>query len=151
MNLNLPRFVAARATAPRSITLKPVLAASVILLSALASAGCQSTAPATAAACGDATASTEARTADGKIIRVADDGTLEECNPAPAGGNRPGFKAVNTVCPIVDADGADESVTAEWRGKTIAFCCPTCLRQFNRMSDPQKDAMLVKATTYATP
>jgi len=95
-----------------------------------------------------ATAPTERRTADGKIIRIADDGTEEICNAAPASGNRPGVKAVNTACPIVDADGADESVTAEWRGKTIAFCCPTCLRQFNRMSDAQKDAVLVKATTY---
>lgn len=93
----------------------------------------------------------ERRTADGKIVRIADDGSEEHCNPAPAGGNRPGVKAVNTVCPIVDADGADESVTAEWRGKTIAFCCPTCLRQFNRMTDAQKDAVLVKATTYASP
>jgi len=97
------------------------------------------------------TASTEHRTADGRIIRIADDGTEEICNPAPAGGNRPGVKAVNTVCPVVDADGADENVTAEWRGKTIAFCCPTCVRQFARMTDAQKDAMLVKATTYATP
>jgi|GEM_PF-488718 len=91
----------------------------------------------------------ERRTADGKIIRIADDGTEEICNAAPAGGNRPGVKAVNTVCPVVDADGADENVTAEWRGKTIAFCCPTCVRKFDRMSDAEKDAMLKKATTYA--
>jgi len=88
---------------------------------------------------------------DSKIKRIADDGTEENCTPAPAGGNRPGVKAVNTVCPVVDADGADESVTAEWRGKTIAFCCPTCVRKFDRMSDAEKDAMLVKATTYAAP
>lgn len=95
-----------------------------------------------------ATTPTERRTADGKIIRIADDGTEEICNAAPSTGNRPGIKAVNTTCPIVDADGADENVTADWRGKTIAFCCPTCLRKFNRMNDAEKDAVLVKATTY---
>lgn len=90
----------------------------------------------------------ERRTADGKIIRIADDGTEEICNAAPSTGNRPGIKAVNTTCPIVDADGADESVTADWNGKTIAFCCPTCLRKFNRMTATEKDAVLVKAMTY---
>lgn len=90
----------------------------------------------------------ERRTADGKIIRIADDGTEEICNAAPANGNRPGVKAVNTACPIVDADGADENVTADWQGKTIAFCCPTCLRKFNRMNGAEKDAVLVKAMTY---
>lgn len=90
----------------------------------------------------------EQRTADGKIIRIADDGTKEVCNAAPSTGNRPGVKAVNTTCPIVDADGADESFMVEWRGKNIAFCCPTCVRKFNRMNDAEKDAVLVKATTY---
>lgn len=89
--------------------------------------------------------------ANGGIVRTTDAGVEENCTPAPASGNRPGVKAVNTVCPIVDADGADESVTAVWRGKTIAFCCPTCVRKFDRMSDAERDAVLVKATTYATP
>jgi len=130
---------------------KPRTAASGALLCLLMIAhmgGCQS-APGQPSA--TSAAGTERRTADGKIIRIADDGTEEICNAAPATGNRPGIKAVNTTCPIVDADGADEDVTAEWRGKTIAFCCPTCLRKFNRMNDAEKDAVLVKATTYVSP
>jgi len=49
------------------------------------------------------------------------------------------------------AQAAKASVqrTVERRGKTIAFCGPTCLRKFDRMSDAEKDAMLRKATTYA--
>lgn len=88
------------------------------------------------------------RNADGTITRTLDDGTTEICKAAPAGVNRRGIKAVNTVCPIVDEDGADESVTAEWKRQTIAFCCPTCRAKFNRMNDTEKDAILAKATTY---
>lgn len=73
----------------------------------------------------------------------------ENCVPAPAGGNRPGATAVNTVCPIVDADGADGTYTVEYKGRVIAFCCPTCIRKFNAMDEAAQDAVLVKATTYS--
>ena len=73
----------------------------------------------------------------------------ENCVAAPAAGNKPGAAAVNTVCPIQPADAADQTVTAEYKGKTIAFCCKGCVTKFNAMDAAGKDAILAKATTYA--
>lgn len=75
--------------------------------------------------------------------------TEENCVPAPAGGNRPGKLAVNTVCPIMSSDAADETVTVTHKGKVIAFCCGGCVKKFNAMDAAGKDAILAKAMTYA--
>ena len=73
----------------------------------------------------------------------------ENCVAAPAAGNKPGTVAVNTVCPVQPADAADQSVTADYKGKKIAFCCAGCVKKFNAMDAAGKDAILAKATTYA--
>ncbi|QOJ00236.1 MAG: hypothetical protein HRU70_06940 [Phycisphaeraceae bacterium] len=73
----------------------------------------------------------------------------ENCVPAGSEGNRPGTVAVNTVCPIVDSDAADGSVTVAHQGKTIALCCAGCVRKFNAMTTAQRDAVLAKAMTYS--
>ena len=75
--------------------------------------------------------------------------TEENCVAAPAAGNHPGKTAVNTVCPVQSSDAADESVTVNYKGKTIAFCCKGCVTKFNAMDAAGKDAILAKATTYA--
>lgn len=73
----------------------------------------------------------------------------EQCVVAPETGNKPGKVAVNTVCPIAKDDAADESVTVNYKGKTIAFCCKDCVRKFNAMDAKGKDEVLAFATTYA--
>jgi hypothetical protein len=73
----------------------------------------------------------------------------ENCVPAPAEGNKPGKVAVNTVCPIMQSDAADGSVTVTHQGKVIALCCPGCVRKFNAMDAAAKDKVLATALTYA--
>lgn len=76
------------------------------------------------------------------------DSAEENCVAAPAAGNKPGTAAVNTVCPVQPADAADQTVTVQYKGKTIAFCCKGCITKFNAMDAAGKDAILAKATTY---
>lgn len=44
-------------------------------------------------------------------------------------------KPVNSVC-IVSGEEVDNDITAEYNGKTYAFCCKRCLKKFN--NDPEK-------------
>lgn len=44
---------------------------------------------------------------------------------------------VNTVCPVMGGEvSEDTEYKVEYKGKTIGFCCPTCIKKFN--SDPEK-------------
>ncbi|MEK6703366.1 MAG: hypothetical protein AABZ53_13980 [Planctomycetota bacterium] len=72
-----------------------------------------------------------------------------QCVAAAAAGNKPGKLSVNTVCPVVPADAVDESVTVLYKGKTIAFCCGGCVKDFNAMDEKGKDGILKAAMTYA--
>lgn len=40
-------------------------------------------------------------------------------------------KPVNAVCPVTD-DKADPAITTTYKGKTIAFCCEDCVKDFNK-------------------
>ena len=44
-------------------------------------------------------------------------------------------KFVNKVC-IVSHEEIDPKISAEYKGKTYAFCCNTCLKKFKK--DPAK-------------
>jgi YHS domain-containing protein len=44
-------------------------------------------------------------------------------------------KFVNKTC-IVSHEEIDSKFSAEYKGKTYAFCCNTCLKKFNK--DPEK-------------
>jgi YHS domain-containing protein len=44
-------------------------------------------------------------------------------------------KPVNTVC-IVSGEEFDSKITADYKGKTYAFCCKKCLAKFYK--DPEK-------------
>ena len=44
-------------------------------------------------------------------------------------------KPVNTKCPLTDED-IDPAVTTSYKGKTVAFCCKDCVKDFNK--DPEK-------------
>ncbi len=53
-------------------------------------------------------------------------------------------KTVNTTCPYTGED-VDPSVTAQYKGRTVAFCCPGCKGKWAKATDAQRDAMLAKA------
>jgi YHS domain-containing protein len=42
---------------------------------------------------------------------------------------------LNAKCPVTD-DDADKSITKEYKGRTIAFCCDGCVEDFDK--DPKK-------------
>jgi YHS domain-containing protein len=45
-------------------------------------------------------------------------------------------KPINKECPVMPGDEIDPEVTVVYQGKTIAFCCPACVKKFNK--DPEK-------------
>jgi len=66
--------------------------------------------------------------------------------PAPAAAPAAQSAApVNKICPIGGHD-ADQTLTASYQGKTIAFCCDDCKQEFLGMNDQGKAALLAKAT-----
>lgn len=76
-------------------------------------------------------------------------GGRKQETPAPAAGNQPGAKTVNTICPIMSIDASDGTLAVMYKGRAIAFCCQDCVEEFRRMDDAGKDAVLATATTYA--
>lgn len=51
-------------------------------------------------------------------------------------------KPVNTICPLMD-EKIDPEVTTQYKGKTVAFCCADCIKDFNK--DPAKYMKKVEA------
>jgi len=45
-------------------------------------------------------------------------------------------KIWNTVCPIMGDEVDPKVQTVEYRGKTIGFCCKSCIKKFKK--DPEK-------------
>jgi uncharacterized membrane protein/YHS domain-containing protein len=39
---------------------------------------------------------------------------------------------INAMCPVTPEELAETSITTEYHGKTIGFCCKSCLRKFNQ-------------------
>lgn len=64
--------------------------------------------------------------------------------PAVDQGDTTPVALVNTVCPI-QGGPVDESVTAEWNGKQVGFCCPECIPTWNELSDEEKTVKLAEA------
>lgn len=58
--------------------------------------------------------------------------------------------AVNTRCPImggkVDPKTVPASLTRQYKGKTIGFCCGGCPPQWDKLSDEEKDKKLEAIT-----
>ncbi len=44
-------------------------------------------------------------------------------------------KPFNSICPV-SGEEVDSKITAEYKGKTYALCCKSCLKKFNK--DPEK-------------
>ena len=51
-------------------------------------------------------------------------------------------KPVNATCPVSD-EKVDPEVTANYKGKTVGFCCSDCVKDFNK--DPAKYMKKVEA------
>lgn len=52
--------------------------------------------------------------------------------------------AVNKTCPV-EGEPINPSVTESHKGKNVAFCCTSCEKKWNAMTDAQKDEALKKA------
>jgi len=50
----------------------------------------------------------------------------------------------NDVCPLMGGK-AKESVTVEWNGKTVGFCCADCIPGWEELSDEEKATKLAEA------
>ena len=57
---------------------------------------------------------------------------------------------VNIRCPImgtpIDPAKVPDSLTREYKGKKVAFCCAGCPVAWDELSDAEKDAKLAKVT-----
>ena len=51
------------------------------------------------------------------------------------------LSSVNTHCPMMGEE-IDPEVTAQWQGKTVAFCCAECIPDWNALSDEEKQMKL---------
>ena len=62
-----------------------------------------------------------------------DDHTMKEMPPS----SQPSASAapINKMCPIT-GEAIDPALTTVYQGKTVAFCCPDCVKTFNK--DPDK-------------
>lgn len=52
---------------------------------------------------------------------------------------------VNTHCPIMGHEIADDGGSTVWNGQTIGFCCEGCLPEWNELSDDDKATKLAEA------
>lgn len=58
----------------------------------------------------------------------------------------PAGKVVNVVCPImgtqIDPAKVPDSLTREYKGQKVGFCCGACPAAWDKLSDAEKDAKL---------
>lgn len=52
---------------------------------------------------------------------------------------------VNTHCPIIGHEIAEDGGSTTWNGQTVAFCCEGCLPKWNELSDDDKATKLADA------
>ena len=67
------------------------------------------------------------------VALAADDAKKPEKKPKP----------VNALCPVTDEKIDPEVATTQYKGKTVAFCCADCVKDFNK--DPAKYMKKVEA------
>ena len=61
-------------------------------------------------------------------------------DPAVPGGSA--RTAMNAVCPMQGDEAVDESVTTEFHGQTVAFCCNRCKDAWEGLTDEERAAKL---------
>ena len=67
----------------------------------------------------------------------------EETTPAA-----PAAKFVNSSCPLlgskIDPANVPDTLTRDFKGQKVAFCCADCLPKWDELSDTDKAAKLAK-------
>ncbi len=59
---------------------------------------------------------------------------------------KPGtITSVNQYCVMVAKDPVDPTVTAQWKGQTVGFCCNGCIPKWEKLTEKEKDAALAAA------
>lgn len=70
-----------------------------------------------------------------------------------SGTSQSSAKVVNTRCPImgsaINPAKVPDSLTREYKGQKIGFCCTGCPAAWDRLSDADKDAKLAKVVPTA--
>ena len=121
--------------------MKSILSLSAALVLAASFAGCSTNGSMKTGANG------EACTAEcsGEKAGCCEAGAKKEgcCESKTAEGGE-SASAVNAKCPY-SGNPVNLSVTADYKGRTVAFCCGGCAGKWNKEIDADKDAMLVKA------
>lgn len=51
----------------------------------------------------------------------------------------------NTMCPIMNKPVKEGGGKSEWKGKTIGFCCPGCIKKWESLTDADKETKLAAA------
>ena len=79
-----------------------------------------------------------------------DDSGAKKATAAPATAAPAGrVMVVNTICPLSgeDFDSKDRSteVVSTYNGENIGFCCPGCVKKFDKMTDAKKAQVLTAA------
>src|SRR3954453_7207225 len=62
---------------------------------------------------------------------------------APAKKEAAKSKPINAKCPVEGEDVDPEGATTTYKGKTIGFCCASCIKDFNK--DPEKYMKKIEA------
>ena len=61
----------------------------------------------------------------------------------PAATTQPAAKPVNSVCPIMGGK-VNPSLTRQFKGQTVGFCCGMCPGQWDKLNDQEKQAKIDK-------
>ncbi len=73
-------------------------------------------------------------------------GTMAMAATAPTSASAPAY--VNTKCPIMGSEINPAKVTADltrvYKGQKVAFCCGGCPAAWDKLTDAEKDAKLLK-------
>jgi hypothetical protein len=93
----------------------------LLLFFSLALAGCDSSRPAPS--------------------QPADNEATGDDTSKTAGGTGTNVTLVNTVCPIMGGE-AKSTVTTTWNGKTVGFCCPECIPEWDSLTAEEQSEKL---------
>jgi hypothetical protein len=52
---------------------------------------------------------------------------------------------VNKVCPVGGHSTEGTGITASFQGKTVGFCCESCVDEWKKLSDAERSAKLKEA------
>jgi hypothetical protein len=67
----------------------------------------------------------------------------------------PPVRVINTMCPIGGDEFGSEprpaSLSRQWQGKPIGFCCRNCVSKFDKMTEAKKTEVLTRAQANAAP